>query len=694
MKKFSTKAKRKIRADIRQPKSLLRVESLEARTLLSVEPIANAVVDGGDDTACIVLAAPLERREEINPICVDAAVLSNTVEISEVVASCVASEQWGALQEVFENYEGDPSSEEDELLIIESVDFDAETVDDSTLSLGAEREEGGMRSGGGGSGGGNLITPHFSGDGIEYNGGYLITEGVDFLITFTGGSVGDVVSATITHVGTNADDLRVISNTATIGVPGNNSAIEITAVQDALLEELDETFTVNLTVTNGSSTLTQSSFTITIMWRPEFDSLPDYNLSPVVVNDDYYRACVDSDALSGAELTYRRKQVGVFGGTVNGVSRVEYSIVQNSNNPNDPANFFTIDSDTGQIVLYQDAIDYIAATHGSYECDLQIKAENKNYLNISGGAPADVATVHVTFSNWDVQRDGDSKAQALPNDGASIDRLARIVGLNKDEFLDWLTLEYPYNAVELFDGTIKNCNQLLSGDKLLATSNPFFYVPNTMFAAYCFMGIYQNGTSSGQIGWDVDIPNFERLGFNVVPFVNYCDYVPSATEAVQIKRNFLVQLSGLSSNKELHGVYLVGHGSSQSFHVTNSTDNEDVYLGNSLVWELKYIDGNFANNHFDPEDDDDHHGSWTIAGALEYQLGAVIILACQSETGATALSSGATGSITKGFSTNILSHFENWVKEWRWDPYLYNDGNNQGGLQGTKRFFLTPLPQN
>lgn len=60
MKKFSTKAKREIRTDVRQPKSLLRVESLEARTLFSIEPIANTVVDGGDDTACIVLAAPLD----------------------------------------------------------------------------------------------------------------------------------------------------------------------------------------------------------------------------------------------------------------------------------------------------------------------------------------------------------------------------------------------------------------------------------------------------------------------------------------------------------------------------------------------------------------------------------------------------------------------------------------------------------
>lgn len=174
MKKYSLSASRKNRTVIRHPRTkLLRVESLEVRSLLSVEPIANAVVDGGDDTACIVLAAPSERQEEINPICVDAAVPLATSIDSAVVASCVASEQWESLQEVFENYEDDSSSEEDATFFIESVDFDTETVDDSTLSLDTERE-GGTRSGGGGSGGsGDLLTPHFSGDGIEYNEGGL-----------------------------------------------------------------------------------------------------------------------------------------------------------------------------------------------------------------------------------------------------------------------------------------------------------------------------------------------------------------------------------------------------------------------------------------------------------------------------------------------------------------------------------------
>lgn len=149
---------------------------------------------------------------------------------------------------------------------------------------------------------------------------------------------------------------------------------------------------------------------------------------------------------------------------------------------------------------------------------------------------------------------------ATPNDGCSIATLAKAAGLKAEEYLDWLTVTNPDYEIQLFNGSTKMAKNLAGDDVLLAPCNNLFYVPNTIYAAYCFDPAMRGTTFQ----WSRNLDGLNRLGFNVVTFYNSSLSGYSEHEA---RLFFLNQISTLSSSKKLHGLYIVSHGSNVGFAV-------------------------------------------------------------------------------------------------------------------------------
>ena len=80
--------------------------------------------------------------------------------------------------------------------------------------------------------------------------------------------------------------------------------------------------------------------------------------------------------------------------------------------------------------------------------------------------------------------------------------------------------------------------------------------------------------------------------------------------------------------------------------------------------------------------------SWSVVGATNYHLGAVIIHACQSAEGSKKITSAAvdqnSGAIHVDVPGDEYPRPYDWAQEWHWN--LINDGLLHGRLQYTYRF--------
>ena len=241
--------------------------------------------------------------------------------------------------------------------------------------------------------------------------------------------------------------------------------------------------------------------------------------------------------------------------------------------------------------------------------------------------PGKPPQLDVVPAKWEIIRNGGAKATAKPllND-CTIGELANIIGLqafsiNEDghvigEFRKWLTFTSGHITVRLNSGDksipagdLTWVHPLVAGQK--------FEIPNTMLMAW-FGEIAQGGRV--WMHWKRNVADLEEgLGFCVKQFNN--DDVKFQNNPFKAANDFLSDLNALSIQKELHGLYMMGHGG----------DNEIGSSGTKVYtkgpkWSVPYI----TLNPNDPNDNPIGNGTDSVGGKIVYRLGKLIIHACES----------------------------------------------------------------
>lgn len=653
----------------------LQVECLERKDMLSASTFST---ENSSDSAYI------ESAQTIAPI-----PLPNFD--SEKIVSSQTSDASALMNEMMDSFEG---AGEDSLLtrttsecdassgITEHLDVDGyvnlengqitESVGASTYSVGAS---GGDSSSGGAGSGGSSSSAYvtYSGGGDYYDGKYIIPEGRWLTFNTFGVTQGVVVTAGISHEGTCVQDFNLLSGSI-IRVIGNT--YDISTAADSLMTEEDEAFDVVFNIYVDGILTNTTTFSFLLVEKCEFISDADYGVE-ASYNGDYYRSCISSQASAGNSLMFRPTSVDAVGtlGAIEayGNSNI-YSLVSAHSGSEDVASYFSINPSTGEITLSSDASEFLTATNGTYSCTLNILVENSQYRHLSGGAAfSDTAQIDLTFSHWDVDRDGEELADALPSDGCSITELAQYVGLEPAEFAEWLTLNNPTAEIELFNRTTKQCSELVEGDVLLGSSASLFCVPNTIYAAWCW-----NPAEKDWMRWEEHISQMEALGFKVALFYN-----DSFTLAADAKSTFWESINSYSDLKQLQGIYLTGHG--DHYRVDKDDPNSPYEYCFGLhegsvghdwgpTWNIDY----YSDEPFQLYDPN----SWSISQALDYKLGVFIGHSCYSANNSSSLiySSNA---IYCTFPDETYS-YDRQAFTSAWGYVENEDGTyNIGGKQGT-----------
>jgi hypothetical protein len=168
--------------------------------------------------------------------------------------------------------------------------------------------------------------------------------------------------------------------------------------------------------------------------------------------------------------------------------------------------------------------------------------------------------------HWQILRAGQAKAVARSAPDAPIEHLAHVIGLRADEERQWLTPGPPTTVAPR-----RECA-----------------VPNTVFMIWTGDGWYFGRLA---IRWYREILHFRRLGFKVEPRY-FFDTSPA---------QFLDELARASGSRELHGLFVEGHGATWNF----GTGAGKRRWGGG--WTTDYRD---------------------LDQALRYRLGMVIVNAC------------------------------------------------------------------
>ena len=229
----------------------------------------------------------------------------------------------------------------------------------------------------------------------------------------------------------------------------------------------------------------------------------------------------------------------------------------------------------------------------------------------------DTVKYEVQESHWEVTRNSaQTTAIAVSGTGDTILNLAVEIGLEPNEFLNWLTVNTP--TLRLEDNTEVPVEELTIGSKL--AGGQVVRVPNTIYMAW-FGEMTLLGIPLGQVymSWFDNQSRLASLGFKVETFDND---TYSKFDAGKAKQDFYCDIQSLSTQKELHGMYFMGHGTPTTI---NSEDTRVYTQGPK--WNILY--GN-VKDVFDPYS---HIKDWTIGSALQYHLGALLIQACDSDGG-------------------------------------------------------------
>ncbi len=258
-------------------------------------------------------------------------------------------------------------------------------------------------------------------------------------------------------------------------------------------------------------------------------------------------------------------------------------------------------------------------------------------------------------------------APAASSQGCTIAELAGEIGLQADEFKEWLT--FSSDQVQLADGTFTHRNNVTQ-DTLLGENS--FQIPNTMYMAWFGEGW---GVGKTVMNWGVNCNDMKKLGFNVVLFDN--DYYAKHIDA---KYLFLNQVGSLASSKQLHGLYMMGHGGNNVLGSEGWLPTQaQTVLG--PIWSVPYVGGGVGS------------GADSIEGRLQYHLGAVIIHACDSENAnakslksANGIFSGEPGTyVPIPFTPSVDPIAKHWGIEYEYLAWIIQ----YGGKQKTNYFHTT-----
>jgi hypothetical protein len=337
---------------------------------------------------------------------------------------------------------------------------------------------------------------------------------------------------------------------------------------------------------------------VTIWQAPEFISDTDKNVDtdsrPFSINGDTYYGYVSQNAKSDTKIN---TPISIYAENNRGV---EYSIVSGNE-----TGLFAIDSNSGEITTTVSLKDQ---TNLATSYSLQIKAKDPNSNQY------DLATVPITLTQWQVSRNSASKAPAISVVGCTINELADEIGLQQNEFKEWLT--FTADTVTLVDGTTISTNVLGSSDILAGGQQ--FQIPNTIYMAW-----FGEMGSAGQgwMSWGQNVADLQCLKFNVVTFNNDLYHNCAASAA---KWDFVRGIEILAESKSLHGLYMMGHGASD----TIGSSGTIAYTAGP-DWSIPY--GTIPQNPSNTSLSGSSSGDWTIGKALNYHLGALIIHACNSD---------------------------------------------------------------
>ena len=213
------------------------------------------------------------------------------------------------------------------------------------------------------------------------------------------------------------------------------------------------------------------------------------------------------------------------------------------------------------------------------------------------GTKTDSANFEVLQSCWQVIRVGQPTANAISGQGDTIFNLAKEIGMEALEFRNWLTI--TGQTIRIADGRYISATDLTVGHKLYGGQT--FQIPNTMLMAW-FGEIGSAGKN--YMHWKTNIADMKQLGFDVIEFDNdsYAGFSASS-----VKTLFKNLIATSSNNKQLHGLYMMGHGTTN----TIGSQGTNVYTVGP-TWDIAYT------------------GNGSIDSLTQYKFAALIIHACES----------------------------------------------------------------
>lgn len=300
--------------------------------------------------------------------------------------------------------------------------------------------------------------------------------------------------------------------------------------------------------------------------------------------------------------------------------------------------FYQIDELTGEISVTQAFVN--AAIYQGVNHLLEIKVYDQSHTELY-----DLANVSITVVYWDVNRNGASLAPAVSSSGCTIEDLAKDIGLETNEFQNWLI--FNQTNVFLENGMSVSANSITAHTRLGA--NQSFSIPNTIYMAW-FGEV--GGLGKTGMKWYANINELGNLGFNVIQFDNDSYGKDCATEA---KRDFVRGIESLAETKSLCGLYMMGHGSNQTIG-SLGTNSYTV----APDWSIPY--GNITSSVLS-----DDSATWTIGIALEYKLAAVIIHACYGDNNKSrrlVSSDGIFWGVDRVYEPIIVDHVEYLSEHW------------------------------
>ena len=541
--------------------------------------------------------------------------------------------------------------------------------------------------------------------GADRHGAYLISrEAVqgknatdrtyDVLVEFTmsgtatpgnNGSTGDYHLTLNPNGGVPSDIITVGSNNkGIITIPaGANEVIVYVMPNGDYIFEPDETaiLTINKaygSISNPSNSaawfaLGNTTATVTILQAPEFvsDADPSPLPSPLPINGDTYHAYISSKAKANTPLNMRT--------AINAANNrgVKYTLVGKDANGDDVLfvenDLFKINVNTGVITTKVDFED-VQNLQSSYNLTIRAYDPAPGFEKLY-----DLATVPIMLTEWIVDRDGDYRATAKSMYGCTIAELADEIGLQADEFKHWLTFTTTTMTTVTLEDNSTIAASALTPSHILAPDQEF-KVPNTIYMAW-----FGEGGSIGKsfMAWDRNFQYLSLLGFKVVPFNNDSYAKHAATAA---KWDFVRGLERLVESKSVHGLYMMGHGNDSRISVRETYPYSVV----GPLWKIPY--GTVIHPQASLGSDE---SLWTIATALNYHLGAIIIQACSSNgshaqkflVSSNGFFSGQTGYYIP-LPEDIAFHW-GYDTEYVFAPFITELIETFGGKQKTKTFSIS-----